>query len=145
MSNSISHSPMVRLVYLSTAASANDKTSKTTTNILETARINNMVTGITGALCSSKSHFLQVLEGPDLAVLSLYSDLAKDPRHHSLVLLSLDLASARLFGDWSMAQIEGQRPMADLYRTLLPKRHMGTGKKEAVAIMQSFMSELNAG
>lgn len=133
---------LLRLVYLSTAASTND-TSEIQA-ILEASSLHNPLSGITGVLCSGRSHFLQVIEGPDEAVLSLYSRVAKDPRHHDPVLLSIELAAKRVFVGWSMAHIEGYRQADDLYRTLLPRRHMDQGKHEVAELMRSFISELNA-
>jgi Sensors of blue-light using FAD len=132
---------LLRLVYLSTAASTNDL--GTTQAILSTSSVHNPLSGITGVLCSSQSHFLQVLEGPDQEVLALYGRVAKDPRHHDPVLLSIELSAERLFAAWSMAYIEGYRPPGELYRTLLLRRHVDQGKQQVAALMRSFISELN--
>ncbi len=132
---------LLRLMYLSTAASTNDV--DTTQSILRTSSIHNPLSHITGVLCSGDSHFLQVLEGPDQAVLALYGKVVKDPRHHDPALLSIELATERLFAEWSMAHIEGYRQPDALYRTLLPRRHMDQGKQQVAALMRAFIGELN--
>lgn len=133
---------LLRLVYLSTAAPGND--SGMTQAILRASSIHNPLSSITGVLCSSRSHFLQVLEGPEQAVIALYSRMAKDPRHTHPILLSIELVASRLFAGWSMAHIEGYRTAAELYRTLLPRRHVDQGKQEVAALMRSFIDTLNA-
>lgn len=134
--------PLLRLVYLSTATPGNDR--DTTEAILQASSIHNPLSSITGVLCSSVSHFLQVIEGPEREVISLYDRVAKDPRHKDPVLLSIELVNGRLFAGWSMAHIEGYRPAAELYRTLLPRRHVDQGKQEVASLMRSFIDTLNA-
>lgn len=129
-------------MYLSTAAPTND--TSTTQAILNASIVHNPLSEITGVLCSSQSHFLQVLEGPDQEVLALYGRVAKDPRHHDPVLLSIELAAERIFEGWSMAHIQGYRQADDLYRTLLPRRHVDQSKQDVAALMRAFISELNA-
>jgi len=133
---------LLRLVYLSTAAPGND--SGTTQAILQTSSIHNPLSSITGVLCSSRSHFLQVIEGPEQAVIALYGRVLQDPRHRDPVLLSIELVSGRLFAEWSMAHIEGYRHAEELYRTLLPLRHVNQGKQAVVALTRSFIDTLSA-
>lgn len=133
---------LLRLVYLSTAASTND--ASTTQAILKASSVHNPLSAITGVLCSARSHFLQALEGPDQEVLALYGRVVRDPRHHNPVLLSIELVTERLFAGWSMAHIEGYRHADELYNTLLPRRHVDQGKQQVAALMRSFISELNA-
>ena len=82
---------LLRLVYLSTAASTND--ASTTQAILKASSVHNPLSAITGVLCSARSHFLQALEGPDQEVLALYGRVVRDPRHHNPVLLSIELVT----------------------------------------------------
>lgn len=134
--------PLLRLVYLSTATPGNDR--GTTQAILQASSIHNPLSSITGVLCSSVSHFLQVIEGPEREVISLYDRVAKDPRHQDPVLLSIELVTERLFAEWSMAHIEGYQPAAEIYRTLLPRRHVDQGKRDVAALVRSFIDTLNA-
>jgi hypothetical protein len=133
---------LLRLMYLSTATATNDGSS--IQSILDTSSVHNPLSGITGLLCSSRSHFLQVIEGPEQEVIDLYGRVAKDPRHRDPVLLSIELVADRLFAGWSMAHIEGDGHADELYRTLLPRRHADTGKQEVAALMRSFIDTLNA-
>ncbi|HKX95049.1 MAG TPA: BLUF domain-containing protein [Methylibium sp.] len=133
---------LLRLMYLSTATATDDGGS--IQSILRASSVHNPLSGITGLLCSSRSHFLQVIEGPEQAVIELYGRVAKDPRHRDPVLLSIELVADRLFAGWSMAHIEGDGHADELYRTLLPRRHADPGKQAVAALMRSFIDTLNA-
>lgn len=133
---------LLRLMYLSTATATSDGGS--IQSILQASSVHNPLAGITGLLCSSRSHFLQVIEGPEQEVIELYRRVAKDPRHRDPVLLSIELVADRLFAGWSMAHIEGDGHADELYRTLLPRRHADQGKQEVAVLMRTFIATLNA-
>ena len=94
---------MVRLLYASTVADNFDPAELD--NILNEARERNTREDMTGILFFTTSHFIQCLEGDRKAVNMLYNDMMKDPRHHSLVLLSYEDISERMFSSWQMAYI----------------------------------------
>lgn len=73
--------------------------------ILKTARANNRVHGIVGALLLVDAMFLQVLEGPTEAVDRLLGNIRRDRRHRGLVVLLDECHAQRstMFADWSMA------------------------------------------
>jgi EAL domain-containing protein (putative c-di-GMP-specific phosphodiesterase class I) len=66
------------------------------------ANKNNELHDVTGILLFNGTHFFQVLEGPEEAVLSIYEGICRDPRHHNLVELLRDYAPARRFGNVGM-------------------------------------------
>ena len=45
---------------------------------------------------------MQVIEGPEEAILRLYEKISRDPRHDGLLVLSQEAISERQFSDWSM-------------------------------------------
>ena len=57
---------------------------------------------VTGILLFNGTHFFQVLEGPEQAVLSIYNGICNDPRHNNLVELLRDYAPSRRFGNVGM-------------------------------------------
>jgi len=57
---------------------------------------------VTGILLFNGTHFFQLLEGPEDAVLAIYEGICRDPRHHNLVELMRDYAPARRFGNVGM-------------------------------------------
>ena len=71
-------------------------------NILTTSRAKNPASGITGNLIYHADLFLQMLEGPELAVNALYETICADSRHSEIVKLREEYFSQRLFASWAM-------------------------------------------
>jgi hypothetical protein len=91
---------LIQLIYVSTAT--NDLGIEEIRKILDSSVPNNAASGITGMLLYAKGTFLQVLEGQDSVVSQTMDRIAKDPRHHSIAVLSRSGLKAREFGNWSM-------------------------------------------
>ena len=70
--------------------------------ILTKSRSNNPAIGITGNLIYHSDLFLQLLEGPPLAVHKLYQTILADNRHADIVNLCDETFSRRLFASWAM-------------------------------------------
>jgi hypothetical protein len=102
---------MLQLVYVSTTKTIVDQALLDA--ILESSRRNNAVDGVTGLLVSGGRRFLQVLEGPDQAVLRTYGRIQHDDRHFAFVLIACQTVRKRSFGDWSMAHRAGDWAGAD--------------------------------
>ena len=97
---------MIQLVYISTVKTCVDQAMLD--SILAASRRNNDRVGVTGLLVSGGRRFLQVLEGPEPAVLATYARIMADPRHRGFVLISRTPVEARDFGNWSMAHRHGR-------------------------------------
>jgi Sensors of blue-light using FAD len=95
-------SPLLyNLVYCSRAADGVDAAA--VDQIIGASRRHNPARSITGLLVFGSGIFFQWLEGPRDSVLSLLALLKKDPRHHTVVLLtSGEEVRERLFPDWDM-------------------------------------------
>ena len=106
---------LVRLIYCSRAARAVD--GEELAAIVKTSRRNNQRDGITGVLCFSDGHFIQVLEGGRAAVNQLYCRIVADARHAQAMLLCYDEVPERRFAGWAM----GQANMARLNPALVLK------------------------
>jgi hypothetical protein len=70
--------------------------------LLRKARSKNKGLGITGLLLYAQDQFLQVLEGPEAAVLSLYDTIRDDPRHRHVETLHATPVARHTFPDWKM-------------------------------------------
>ncbi len=90
---------LVQLVYVS-RPSAYDHAI--VDDILATAWSNNLRDDITGALICREDIFMQMLEGPEKAVMATYAGIRADHRHHDVTLRSLRPVSGRLFPAWAM-------------------------------------------
>ena len=103
---------LVRLMYASRAQVA--ITAETLSAILKTSRERNPAHGVTGVLCFSGETFMQVLEGGRSQVNALYNRIARDERHHDVVLLNYEEIGERRFTGWSMGQVNLGRLNASL-------------------------------
>lgn len=81
---------------------SDDVPVKTLEDLAVKANKNNELFNVTGILLFNGTHFFQVLEGPEEAVISIYSGICKDRRHHNLVELMRDYAPSRRFGNVGM-------------------------------------------
>jgi len=70
--------------------------------LLEQSIKSNTQAGITGFLLYKRGNFLQVIEGPDLAIHDLYAALRKDKRHKDLVPVEDKAVERREFEGWQM-------------------------------------------
>jgi hypothetical protein len=92
---------MLQLVYIS--SSREPVVESILQDILTVSRRNNARCDVTGLLVAGGRRFLQVLEGPDQAVLGTYARIQNDDRHRAFVLLSSRPIATRDFGSWNMA------------------------------------------
>ena len=63
---------------------------------------NNARLGLTGILLYKEGNLMQVLEGDEAAVMTLYGKIGRDPRHRGLITLLRGPIEERQFPDWSM-------------------------------------------
>jgi len=70
--------------------------------ILSISRRNNIRDDITGALICRRDLYLQLLEGPEVAVQAALGRIARDDRHLAVRLLWSGPGTERLFPDWAM-------------------------------------------
>lgn len=95
---------LISLLYISTATG--HPTEDDLLDILEVSRSNNLIKEISGVLCAGGGHFIQVIEGPQKAVLEGYLKILDDPRHHDCLLIGMTPLKQRNFASWSMGYIQ---------------------------------------
>lgn len=92
---------MHHIIYLSWATTPfSDEQLHT---LLQEARSHNTAAGVTGILVYGNECFMQVLEGEEAAVRSLYEHIKGDARHRDVTAYADKAITQRAFGDWSMA------------------------------------------
>lgn len=91
---------LFQIIYVSAASPAFDES--TLPELLHQARTNNEKLGITGMLLYHEGSFIQVMTGPEEAVMAVYRKVEKDPRHCDPSLLFKGHVEERSFEDWSM-------------------------------------------
>ena len=89
-----------QLIYTSTATAELD--DFTLREIAQTSSFNNQVTGISGLLLFHEGSIMQVLEGDEMSVYSLYGKIKRDPRHVDCMILSSRMTERREFPNWFM-------------------------------------------
>lgn len=138
---------MIYLLYISSAT--HEMTDAELIDLLRKSRENNTRDGITGVLLYKGGNFIQYLEGPGSAVLSLHQRIAHDPRHKGMMtLLSGDLAE-RHFANWSMGfsnldrlngqlSAEDEAAMRDVLETMNAAQHNGMAANRALRFLINF-------
>lgn len=91
---------LIHLVYASAATT--EVGLDEVKQIIKTSLTNNYASNITGMLLYAEGSFIQLLEGDEQEVESLFMDIRQDPRHTDVVLLYKDPIERRYFGEWSM-------------------------------------------
>ena len=89
-----------QLIYTSSATPELD--DFTLREIAQTSSFNNQLLGITGLLLFHEGSIMQVLEGDEISVCSLYGKVKQDPRHTGCMILSTRTAEQREFSEWYM-------------------------------------------
>ena len=92
---------MISLIYVSTAVRLLSKDELL--DILRVSRRNNEAGPVTGLLLYKDGNFMQVLEGPEVEVMNIFSKIEKDPRHIDITVICTELIEERQFADWKMA------------------------------------------
>lgn len=92
---------MLQIGYFSTASESQDAVA--VHRILVTSRRANALNFVTGLLVAGGGRYLQVIEGPDRAVETLFRNIEADDRHMALASFCLRQISERSFKSWSMA------------------------------------------
>jgi hypothetical protein len=90
--------------------------------ILDVARARNSEAGITGVLLFNAERFVQILEGPEDAVLKIFESIKRDPRHTAVTVLMTGRKPKRHFETWSMALVGISRE-ARAYCWYLTRQH----------------------
>ncbi|MBL8514645.1 MAG: BLUF domain-containing protein [Betaproteobacteria bacterium] len=101
----MSGAPLYSLAYTSRAAP--DMASRAARMVLhDDAKVRNTQSNLTGLLIYVEGLFVQVLEGPKVAVSALFQNIVHDVRHDEVRLICECEIDARAFADWSMALCE---------------------------------------
>lgn len=91
---------MIQLVYISAATVPFDEASLDA--LLEVSRRNNEALDVSGLLVFHEGSFLQILEGEEDVLTSLFHKIGADTRHAKVTKLLARTIEEREFGDWRM-------------------------------------------
>lgn len=111
---------LLRILY--TSETHNRLSDVDLTKLLQQSRKNNQRIQIHGILCYNHSDFIQVLEGPETAVISLYKRILDDERHHDCKLINICLSNKYIFNNWAMGYIDISQGDMRRLRQELPEK-----------------------
>jgi len=134
---------MIRLLYISQAAPGITKEQEQ--DILKSAQRNNPAAGLTGVLVRGGGLFMQILEGPEQAVLRRYVKILDDRRHGNCQIIHISPADDRIFDKWSMGAIDGNPLEFQHIAELRARRLEAVQAKAFINVMREFVQRLNAG
>lgn len=130
---------LVRLLYYSRAS--REMSLADLKSVLEVARSNNQSIDVCGMLCYDKQYFLQALEGERETVNELYLDIADDPRHDEVTIISYDEVDGPTFSQWQMGYAGSSSEFAKLLQELGQKDFSpGTMSREQALHFLKHMS-----
>jgi uncharacterized Fe-S cluster-containing radical SAM superfamily protein len=133
---------MIRLLYFSHAMHAISR--EHIDGILQLSRRNNAIFDITGILVQGGGLFMQVLEGPEQAVLRLYVKLLDDPMHSDCRIVNISPVKERMFQKWSMGCIDGSKLLFQQVTELRANRLETVHAKAVNGVMREFRDKLIA-
>jgi len=134
---------MIRLLYISEAAPS--ITDEKVQDILKSSQRNNPAVGVTGVLLHGGGLFMQILEGPEDAVLRKYVRILDDRRHGDCQIIHISPANDRIFEKWSMGLIKGDPLEYQHIVELQAYRLEAVHAKAFTDVMREFARRLNDG
>ncbi len=91
--------------------------------LLSVARSRNQEMDISGALFFNAGRFVQVLEGDEAAVRTIFKSVEGDPRHDQVTILSFQESNVRRFKNWSMAFVGKTSAARHYYASFIAENH----------------------
>ena len=118
-----------RILYRSRATG--DHGRRDLSPILAVSRLNNGLDGVSGLLWTNGHRYVQRLEGPPESVALTFARIARDPRHEAIEIADDSVATERVFGDWTMANLAGGSDADDQERLMAALRDAPAGVRHA--------------
>jgi hypothetical protein len=131
---------MKNIIYLSTAIHLMG--DEELIEILNVARQKNAQHNITGVLLYSEGTFLQILEGTDKEVDTIFASIKSDKRHKNIITLLNEAIDHKSFPDWAMGFTLVKPDKADElagYLKAADKLTVKDGNSAAVSILKTFI------
>jgi CheY-like chemotaxis protein len=133
--------PLTSLLYVSRSTLDGETAEIELPKIVATARSNNELLGVTGALIFTHTHFAQYLEGPSEAVKGLMMPIREDLRHTDVRIVPTPAFWQRYFGEWSMAYGGSSLFVANLVMTVFNDQGDTTASQKLIRLMREFAND----
>ncbi len=133
---------LLQLTYISRATER--FSARDLPELVAAAQEHNDTIGITGALYFANGRFIQVLEGDEIAVLTLYAAIVDDPRHTEVETVARRIVTERCFGEWRMGKLPDGLAVRAAREAFRVSRTPGAmwGDAEVDAILDEFRARL---
>ncbi len=129
---------MISITYASSATSLFSEAL--VPDLVDQCQRNNSRLGITGILAYSDGNFMQVIEGADLVIDTLYQRIKLDPRHRDVTTIHQQRIEAREFQGWSMAY--NILPAKPLRTHRLPEAFLDRARQRPLPLPEGSASKL---
>ncbi len=136
-------SPIYHLLY--TSRRAESLTEKQLVDLIKWSADWNAQHHITGFLIEREGYFMQLIEGKEDEIITLFTRIESDPRHDDVIIQAEGTSNARLVPDWHMERVKldlsmpSSAELLEVYRRgreALPYTH----REEIMRILEQFTS-----
>lgn len=107
---------LLQIIYTSTATVPLEK--RALREMVAGASRKNRALGISGMLYCAEESYLQILEGEEIPVITLYADILRDDRHDDIHTVVIRPIRARDFANWGMGLVAAMPEPVDLENVL---------------------------
>lgn len=125
------------LIYVSLKSAAVVNPEQAMHEIIAIAQSRNARLDVTGALASTREHYVQILEGSIAAVGELMESIDNDPRHTNVIVLESVFVPQRSLPAWSMAYCGNSPYLARHVQTALSD--LSNDSRLRIARLRSFL------
>lgn len=127
----------LQLVYVSEANP--DLANEEIIEILKASQEKNHAQKISGLLLYQDHHFMQLIEGEESAVLTLFDRIAEDKRHRNVVVVGRFAAESPSMPTWAMAYFSPENPEGNG-----KKHHFVMSREDLLELCESFPIDIGA-
>jgi hypothetical protein len=129
------------LIYMSRSLLTDKEAPEAIEEIIATSLDRNGREDITGALLFTGVNFVQILEGPEHAVLALMEGIKRDERHEQVEVVETISEATRMFEGWSMAYVGDATFAKSAVRNLLVSADRSGARTDAIRRLRRLMRE----
>ena len=139
---------MYTIIYKSTMSSG--LTHNDIRSLLYYARSFNHENNISGCIFYGNQQFLQLIEGHQEVIVSLYKRIKNDNRHHSIQLLYDSTTQEKMFKDWNMVFFnvklfqDFKNDNDNLLKSVLTELSLKNSKVESLKILRKEIENLHS-
>lgn len=125
---------MISLTYVSRLALMPDEVDAAIRDIQAVSLARNSSLDIAGLLIASRTHFAQLLEGPEASIDTVMLSILADRRHSEVKLIERRSIERRLCPTWRMARFDHENFGKVHVEPILRAAHAGSSEREVIGL-----------